>query len=275
MSIGRSSRTVTSEAHQNIPERPTLRLVEPMWVEHMGRRFLHLRDPMSLSDVTVMIPEAAAPVVTLLDGSRNLAEIRSALALRFGITATDGEVRSMIGQLDQALLIGNGEYRRARRRALKAYRDADHRPPSHVGAVYPESASALEATIERWCGETSPNGHVERPDGEPGRDAVSAHRLQPGSRYVCRAVARHRVRPVRDRDGGDPGDRPLRGAGSTDAHSAELRDAVWDARDRQGHREQARGGNRSFGVRGGAATERSTPSSWPRYGCTTSCAAAA
>ena len=137
-----------------------------MWVEHMGRRFLHLRDPMSLSDVTVMIPEAAAPVVTLLDGSRNLAEIRSALALRFGITATDHEVRAMIGQLDQALLIGNGEYRRARRRALKAYRDADRRPPSHVGAVYPESASALEATIDRWCGEASPNGHVERPDGE-------------------------------------------------------------------------------------------------------------
>ena len=96
-----------------------------------------MRDHMSLSDLTVMIPEVAAPVVTLLDGARNLPEVRSALALRFGLTVTDQELASMIGQLDQALLIENGEFRRARRRALNEYREADHRPPSHVGAVYP------------------------------------------------------------------------------------------------------------------------------------------
>ena len=121
---------------------------------------------MSLSDLTVMIPEVAAPLVTLLDGSRNLAEIRSALALRFGLTITDRELASMIGQLDQALLIGNGEFRRARRLALAVYREADYRPPSHIGAVYPESANALEAAINRWCDETSPNGPVSRPEGD-------------------------------------------------------------------------------------------------------------
>ncbi len=137
-----------------------------MWVEHLGRRFLHLRDPMSLSDLTVMIPEMAAPVVTLLDGSRNLVEIRSALALRFGLTVTDQELASMIGQLDQALMIGNGEYRRARRRALESYRGADHRAPSHVGAVYPESTTALDAAIDRWCDDAGTNEKAERPDGD-------------------------------------------------------------------------------------------------------------
>ena len=157
---------MTSGTQSDIPETPKLRLVEPMWVEHLGRRFLHLRDHMSLSDLTVMIPEAAAPVVTLLDGTRTLPEIRSALALRFGLTVTDQELASMIGQLDQALLIGNGEFRRARRRAQAEYRKADHRPPSHVGAVYPGSASALEDTIDRWCNDESPNGTLDRPDGE-------------------------------------------------------------------------------------------------------------
>ena len=157
---------MTTEAQPNIPERPTLRLVEPMWLEHLGQRYLHLRDPMSLSDLTVMIPEVAAPLVTLLDGSRNLAEIRSALALRFGLTVTDRELASMIGQLDQALLIGNGEFRRARRRALAAYRETDYRPPSHIGAVYPESANALEAAINRWCDEASLSEPVSRPEGD-------------------------------------------------------------------------------------------------------------
>lgn len=152
--------------HPDIPERPKLRLVEPMWVEHLGRRFLHLRDHMSMSDLTVMIPEVAAPVVTLLDGTRSLPEIRSALALRFGLTVTDEELASMIGQLDQALLIGNGEFRRARRRAVAEYREPDHRSPSHVGAVYPASAEALEAAIRRWCAEARLHGPQERPSGD-------------------------------------------------------------------------------------------------------------
>ncbi len=150
----------------DIPERPELRLVEPMWVEHQGSRFLHLRDHLSLSELTIMIPEMAAPVVTLLDGTRNLPEIRSALALRFGLTVTDQELASMIGQLDQALLIGNGQYRRARRRAVAEYRDADHRAPSHIGAVYPASPTALDGTIRSWCSDAASNDSPDRPQGD-------------------------------------------------------------------------------------------------------------
>ena len=136
-----------------------------MWVDHQGSRFLHLRDHLSLSELTVMIPEVAAPIVTLLDGTRSLPEIRSALALRFGLTVTDQELASMIGQLDQALLIGNGQYRRARRRAVAEYRDADHRAPSHIGAVYPASPKALEDAIRGWCSNVHSNRFQDRPRG--------------------------------------------------------------------------------------------------------------
>ena len=158
--------TMTSEDYSRIPERPELRLVEPMWVEHQGTRFLYLRDHLSLSDLTVMIPEVAAPVVALLDGTRNLPEIRSALALRFGLTVTDQELSSMIDQLDQALMIGNGRFRRARMRAVAEFREAAHRQPSHVGAVYPASASALEEAIEEWCSNVNSRPSADRPEGD-------------------------------------------------------------------------------------------------------------
>ena len=157
---------MTSEDYSHLPERPELRLVEPMWVEHQGRRFLHLRDHLSLSDLTIMIPDVAAPIVTLLDGTRNLAEIKSALTLRFGLNVTDQEVASMIDQLDQALMIGNGRFRRARRRAVEEYRGADHRPPSHVGAVYPSSAKALEVAIEGWCSNVNSRASSDRLKGD-------------------------------------------------------------------------------------------------------------
>ncbi len=157
---------MTSGDYSHIPERPELRLVEPMWVEHQGGRFLYLRDHLSLSELTVMIPEVAAPVVTLLDGTRNIPEVRSALALRFGLTVTDQELVSMIDQLDQALMIGNGRFRRARRRAIEEFRAADHRAPSHVGAVYPSSAKALEDTITGWCSSDSLGAPFVRPEGD-------------------------------------------------------------------------------------------------------------
>ena len=69
----------------------------------------------------------------------------------------------MIDQLDQALLIGNGQYRRARRRAVAEYRDADHRPMSHVGAVYPASPTALESAIQSWCSDVGSKQFRERP----------------------------------------------------------------------------------------------------------------
>ena len=156
---------MTPESHSHIPERPKLRLVEPMWVEHLGKRFLHLRDHLSLSDLTIMIPEVAAPVVTLLDGTRKIPEIRSALALRFGLNVSDQELESMIGQLDQACLIANGEFRRSRRRAVAKYREADQRVPSHVNAVYPGSAEALEVAINGWCSNIGPSDPPDRPAG--------------------------------------------------------------------------------------------------------------
>ncbi len=134
----------------NLPERPKLRMVEPMWVEHMGQRFLHLRDPMALSDMTIMAPEAVAPLLALLDGTRSLAEIRSGAALRFGLSLTEANVRSLVGQLDKALMIENGEYRRAHRRALDEYRGLEFRRPAHAGAVYPRAAHALASAIDDW-----------------------------------------------------------------------------------------------------------------------------
>lgn len=157
---------MTTGTHSDLPERPKLRLVEPVWVEHLGRRFLHLRDHLALSDLTVMIPEVAAPIVTLLDGTRNLPEIRSALALRFGLNITDQELASVISQLDQSLLIGNGEFRRERRRAVAKYRSAEHRTPSHVGAVYPASVQALESAIEGWCADVRLKEPRKRPTGD-------------------------------------------------------------------------------------------------------------
>ena len=149
----------------SIPPKPKIRPVEPIWVEHMGQRFLYLRDPAAMSESTIMLPSYLAPLVAFLDGTRDLTAIRTALALRVGLELTEEDLYSVISQLDEALLVENGSYRRAYRHALNSYRRGEFRTPSHAGAVYPESPAQLEREIEEWCGQFQPDTPVSRPDG--------------------------------------------------------------------------------------------------------------
>ena len=158
-----------------IPEFPKLRPLEPMWVEHMGRRFLYLRDPLNLAGETLMIPEHAAPIIALLDGTRNPAQIRTGMALRFGANLAEDDVRSIVEALDGALLIENGAYRRAVRRALAEYRAADARPMSHAGAVYPADAAELSAQVDEWTRRFAPDEPAPKPNGGRLAAIVSPH----------------------------------------------------------------------------------------------------
>lgn len=136
----------------------------------MGQRFLHLRDPMNLSGELIMIPERVAPIAALLDGTRNLGEIRAGMALRFGAPLTEDGARSLVAQLDAASLIENGEYRRAARRALAEYRAADRRRMSHAGAVYPLDAGELSDQLDGWTRRFAPN---DAPASKPSGDLVA------------------------------------------------------------------------------------------------------
>ena len=150
----------------DIPERPRLRMVDSTWVQHQGQNFLHLRDPHGITESTIMVPEPVATVLAFTDGSRTLPEIRSALALRVGLSLTVEDLQNIIGQLDQALMIENGSYRLAHHRALNEYQSAEYRPLSHAGSVYPRSASALRAQIEAWSEDVNGNQSWQRPEGD-------------------------------------------------------------------------------------------------------------
>ena len=133
-----------------IPYKPQIRPVEPNWVDHEGQRFLYLRDPLGMSDLTVLLPQQIAPLVMFMDGERSLSELRSALQQAAGVAVTEDDMRTIVSQLDQALMIENGSYIAAAKRSIDAYRNADFRPPTHAGPVYPDQPEALAETITKY-----------------------------------------------------------------------------------------------------------------------------
>lgn len=133
-----------------IPKYPQIRPVEPHWIEHEGQKYLYLRDPLNLSDMTLLLPHRIAPIINFIDGKRKLVEIKIALQLHTGITVTEDDIETIVSQLDKALMIQNGSYVDEMNKRLNVYRTAKFRPPSHAGLVYPERPIDLVAKITKY-----------------------------------------------------------------------------------------------------------------------------
>jgi hypothetical protein len=73
-----------------------------------------------MSDLTVLLPQQIAPLVMFMDGERSLSELRSALQQAAGVAVTEDDIRTIVSQLDQALMIENGSYIAAPKRSILA-----------------------------------------------------------------------------------------------------------------------------------------------------------
>ena len=140
------------------PHLPKLRPLNPQWVNVQGQPMLALQDPLRLADGSLMAPEPIAPLLALMDGTRDLDALRLGLELRTGIGLSPDQLKNLVGQLDEAYLLDSPLFRRALAEKLQRYRGAPYRAPAFAGEIYPADASALTAVFDDYCKDT----------GEPG-----------------------------------------------------------------------------------------------------------
>ena len=154
-----SSRPMAAEACPlNALEKPKLRSLDPQWVEQRGQRYLYLRDPLGLSERTVLVPQELTPMLALLDGTRDEAGLQASLALRTGLQLSLSQVREFVAGMDAALMLENGTYRDAASQALSDYRGAASRRPARAGLVYPSDPEELARVIEEYAAHAPADG---------------------------------------------------------------------------------------------------------------------
>ena len=136
--------------------RPKIRPVGPLWIEHEGAEYVYLRDPLGLTGKGVMVPRQMAPLLALCDGTRDFGELQAGLALRTGMRISTTQVAEFVAGLDEALLLEGGAYVDASARALKNYRDAPYREPSHADLVYPADPAGLASELDRLVANVEP-----------------------------------------------------------------------------------------------------------------------
>lgn len=148
---------------------PRVRPIHIVPMVHQGQPALMLRDPLRLTDRVMVVSQEMGPVLALMDGTRDLNELRASLMIRAGMRVTNGELQQVVDQLDQALLLQNERFQEACDVALTKYRQAPYRQPSSAGASYPSDPSELGAVLDAYLDNI--------PKGPPfaGRGLVTPH----------------------------------------------------------------------------------------------------
>lgn len=139
--------------------KPRLRLIDTSPVTYEGSTYLLLRDPLALTEQTLLIPQPVIPILTLLDGTRTLMTLRAALAMRYGLLVTPQRIEQLLIALDNALLLDNERSRAARAEAQADFRAAEFRAPASAGQSYPEAPEELSAMLQGFIEGLNGKGH--------------------------------------------------------------------------------------------------------------------
>ena len=132
-----------------------------------------LRDPLQLSQQQLIVPQALAHMLLLVDGTRSLEEIHAGFSAQMGEDVAFEIVTSTLEQLDQACLLENKRARAAQEEAVKHYRAQPSRLPALAGVSYPDEPEALARLFqafgqgddldgwEAWTGRAVVSPHID------------------------------------------------------------------------------------------------------------------
>jgi len=141
-----------------LSENPQLRYVDVQPVVHQGQPMWYLRDPLALSEQQLVMPQGLAPLLMLLDGTRDAAAVHTEFCRMVGGDVPLDVITAAIAQLDAACLLENGNAQRARTAKLAEYRALPHRPPTFAGLSYPDDPFLLNRTLDGYGRDDDLNG---------------------------------------------------------------------------------------------------------------------
>jgi AmmeMemoRadiSam system protein B len=144
-------------------EYPKLRPVEAIAVQ--GERIC-LRDPFGISDKLVFLSPDTFFVVSLFDGSNSILDIQAACTRKFGTLYFSDNIRRIVEQLDDALLLDSRRFREARDRMRREYRADPVRRALHAGVSYEQDGKELKAALDGLF-EARENPPQDRPAAAP------------------------------------------------------------------------------------------------------------
>lgn len=142
-------------------DRPRARYVEAIPIQQDQDILVLLRDPEEICPEEMIVTPAAYILMTMLDGTRTVADVQAELMRRTGQVLPQGSLASFVETLDRALLLDNDRSRERGESLRREFARRPSRPAAHAGVSYPDDPAELRATLDAFFSQ------AEEGDGPP------------------------------------------------------------------------------------------------------------
>ena len=116
-----------------------------------------LRDPLHLADAQLAIPRPLAPLLGLMDGTRDEAALEVALQIRAGVRLAPGLMSSLLTCLHATLLLDNERFAQAKVEALRSYREQPFRPMTVDGTGFSSRSDLAGVQLQDYLDALPPS----------------------------------------------------------------------------------------------------------------------
>jgi AmmeMemoRadiSam system protein B len=127
---------------------PQLRPIQAAPVPGSGGRQFEVRDASGISPVGVRVPANVMFILSLFDGRHSLRDVQVAYTRRFGDLLMTDQLRRLVDQLDQALLLEGDRFQQAWAAIKADFAAQPVRAASHAGTAYDADPERLAAALD-------------------------------------------------------------------------------------------------------------------------------
>ncbi|MBN1477079.1 AmmeMemoRadiSam system protein B [Candidatus Sumerlaeota bacterium] len=157
-------------------DRPRLRPIEAIPIEHEGETLIGLHDPSGLAKSGLAVSPPMFFALTLMNGLTSIDQITAAFKQQFDVELPEGTLREFVLQLDEGCLLESMHFRQHREERLAAYRALPARPMTHGGRGYPTDPEEFtEAFNSHFTAEGGPGSPPEPESGPEIRALIAPH----------------------------------------------------------------------------------------------------
>lgn len=129
---------------------PKLRSVEAFPVEISGRQLICLRDPLNLTEKTLLLTEDLFYIVSLFDGQHSILDIQTAYTRRYGNLLLSDRVRQVIDELDSYLFLESERFGKFWNDLQEEFKRSLVRRATHAGLAYEADSQKLGDQINAF-----------------------------------------------------------------------------------------------------------------------------
>ena len=133
-------------------------------IQHEGRQFVLIRDPLGLVQEGKAIPLTLYKILAFLNGMSTVRDLQMELMRQQGgaLVGTD-EIKGLVAHLDESFLLDSDRFRAAKNNIVADFVSKEIRPCSHGGSAYPDDPLELKKRLDEILASRPP---ASEPEGE-------------------------------------------------------------------------------------------------------------